>query len=224
MSNSESHDIDTLDFYSYEHLLGDDEGELLHAVRKFMTTDVAPLLLEHWSRATFPFEIVPGMRELGIAGLPYHGYGCGGRRYLLDGMIAMELARTDCSIATFNGVHAGLAMGSIYLCGSDEQRRTIPARDGALRQDRFVRADRTGGRFGGLRWAADDGAPRRGHLDPQRPKEVDRQCPLRGPDRHLGQGRHRRPGERLCGAELFAGVSPSRSRCTKSRCESSRTA
>jgi len=128
MSNSEIHDIDTLDFYSYEQLLGDEERELLHEVRKFMTTDVAPLLLEHWSRATFPFEIVPGMRELGIAGLPYHGYGCGGRRYLLDGMIAMELARTDCSIATFNGVHGGLAMGSIYLCGSDEQRqRFLPA-------------------------------------------------------------------------------------------------
>jgi glutaryl-CoA dehydrogenase len=125
MSHNE---IDTLDFYSYEHLLDDDERELLHAVRKFMTTDVAPVLLEHWSRATFPFEIVPGMRELGIAGLPYQGYGCAGRRYLLDGMIAMELARTDCSIATFNGVHAGLAMGSIYLCGSDEQRqRFLPA-------------------------------------------------------------------------------------------------
>ncbi len=43
-------------------------------------------------------------------------------------MIAMELARTDCSVATFNGVHGGLAMGSIYLCGSDEQReRFLPA-------------------------------------------------------------------------------------------------
>ncbi len=120
--------IDTSDFYSYEQLLTDDERQLLHAVRKFMTTDAAPVLLEHWSRATFPFEIVPGMRELGIAGLPYHGYGCPGHRYLLDGMIAIELARIDCSIATFNGVHGGLAMGSIYLCGSDEQReRFLPA-------------------------------------------------------------------------------------------------
>jgi glutaryl-CoA dehydrogenase len=120
--------IDTSDFYSYERLLTDEELATLHAVRKFMATDVAPVLLEHWSRATFPFEIVPGLRDLGIAGLPYHGYGCAGRRFLLDGMIAMELARTDCSIATFNGVHAGLAMGSIYLCGSDEQReRFLPA-------------------------------------------------------------------------------------------------
>jgi glutaryl-CoA dehydrogenase len=123
--------VDTSDFYAYEQLLTDDERATLHAVRKFMTSEVAPVLLENWSRATFPIEIIPGFRELGIAGLPYRGYGCAGRRFLLDGMIAMELARTDCSIATFNGVHAGLAMGSIYLCGSDEQReRLLPAMAG----------------------------------------------------------------------------------------------
>jgi glutaryl-CoA dehydrogenase len=128
MSDNDLPDLDTSDFYAYECLLTDAERELLHAVRTFTTADVAPVLLEHWSRATFPFQIVPAMRELGIAGLPYHGFGCGGRRFLLDGMIAMELARTDCSIATFNGVHGGLAMGSIYLCGSDEQReRFLPA-------------------------------------------------------------------------------------------------
>ena len=38
-------------------------------------------------------------------------------------MIAMELARVDSSIATYFGVHSGLAMGSIYLCGSEEQKQ-----------------------------------------------------------------------------------------------------
>src|SRR5208283_4349166 len=33
----------------------------------------------------------------------------------------LELARVDCSFATFHGVHSGVAMGSIYLCGSDDQ-------------------------------------------------------------------------------------------------------
>jgi glutaryl-CoA dehydrogenase len=43
-------------------------------------------------------------------------------------MIAMEIARVDPSTATFHGVHSGLAMGSIYLCGSEEQRqRWLPA-------------------------------------------------------------------------------------------------
>jgi glutaryl-CoA dehydrogenase len=35
----------------------------------------------------------------------------------------MELARVDASICTFFGVHAGLAMGSIYLDGSEEQKQ-----------------------------------------------------------------------------------------------------
>jgi glutaryl-CoA dehydrogenase len=35
----------------------------------------------------------------------------------------MELARIDASISTFFGVHTGLAMGSIYLCGSEEQKQ-----------------------------------------------------------------------------------------------------
>jgi glutaryl-CoA dehydrogenase len=43
-------------------------------------------------------------------------------------MIAMELARVDPSIATFMGVHGGLAAGSILLCGSEEQKdRWLPA-------------------------------------------------------------------------------------------------
>jgi glutaryl-CoA dehydrogenase len=35
----------------------------------------------------------------------------------------MEIAKVDCSLATFYGVHSGLAMGSIFLCGSEEQKK-----------------------------------------------------------------------------------------------------
>src|ERR1700744_4453830 len=62
------------------------------------------------------------IRDLGIAGVGYQGFGCAGGSTLLSGFIALELARVDASIATFFGVHSGLAMGSIYLCGSDEQK------------------------------------------------------------------------------------------------------
>jgi glutaryl-CoA dehydrogenase len=124
---STSIDIDTSDFYAFEKLLSDDEQLVLDAVHNFMTSQVQPIVLEHWSKSTFPFEVVPGFGALGIGGLPYQGFGCPGRSCLLDGMVAMEIARTDCSIATFSAVHSGLAMGSIYLCGSDEQReRFLP--------------------------------------------------------------------------------------------------
>jgi glutaryl-CoA dehydrogenase len=42
-------------------------------------------------------------------------------------MTAMELSRGDPSIATFMGVHSGLAMGTVQLCGSEEQKeRWLP--------------------------------------------------------------------------------------------------
>jgi len=116
------------DFYALELLLDDPDRALLHRVRGFMETEVAPVINRYWTRAAFPHELLPGLAELGIAGLAYRGDGCAGRSPLLDGMVAMELARTDPSIATFFGVHSGLAMGSVYLCGSaEQQRRWLPA-------------------------------------------------------------------------------------------------
>ncbi|MDX6239670.1 MAG: glutaryl-CoA dehydrogenase [Kribbellaceae bacterium] len=114
---------DPIDFYGLEMLLDDRDRGLLHAVRDFGDKQVAPIINEHWTRASFPFELIAPLCDLGIAGLPYTGYGCPGRSFLLDGMIAMELATADPSFATFNGVHGGLSMGSIYLCGSEEQKQ-----------------------------------------------------------------------------------------------------
>ncbi|HZD73096.1 MAG TPA: acyl-CoA dehydrogenase family protein, partial [Actinomycetota bacterium] len=116
------------DFYALELLLDQEDVALLHRVRTFMENKVEPIINHYWTRARFPHELLPGLAELGIAGLPYAGYGCPGKSPLLDGMVAMELARTDPSIATFNGVHSGLAMGSIHLCGSEAQKqRWLPA-------------------------------------------------------------------------------------------------
>jgi glutaryl-CoA dehydrogenase len=111
------------DFYQVTGMLSEDDRQLLVRVRTFMKDEVAPIINRYWMRAEFPFEIIPGLRELGIAGTPYHGYGCPGKSTLLDGFVMMELARVDPSIATFFGVQSGLAMGAIYLCGSPEQKR-----------------------------------------------------------------------------------------------------
>ncbi len=116
------------DFYQLEELLDGDGRRLLLRVRDFMEKSVAPVINHYWTREEFPHELVPGLARLGIAGLACEGNECPGGSSLLDGMIAMELARVDSSIATFMGVHGGLAMGSIYLCGSQEQkRRWLPA-------------------------------------------------------------------------------------------------
>lgn len=60
---------------------------------------------------------------MNIVGVPYEGYGCPNLPFLMEGIIAQEIARVDVSTSTFFGVHSGLAMGSIYLCGSEEQKQ-----------------------------------------------------------------------------------------------------
>ena len=111
------------DFYLLEQTLEPSGRDLLHRIRSYLEKEVQPVINNYWIREEFPHDIVAEMRSLGIAGLSYDGYGCPGGGCLLDGMVAMELARVDSSIATFFGVHSGLAMGSIYLCGSEEQKQ-----------------------------------------------------------------------------------------------------
>jgi glutaryl-CoA dehydrogenase len=112
------------DFYQITDCLSPADRERMKRIRAFMESKVAPIINKFWAEDSFPFEILPGIRDLGIAGLGYEGYGCAGGSTLLAGFAAMEIARVDCSCATFFGVHSGLAMGSIYLCGSEEQKKT----------------------------------------------------------------------------------------------------
>jgi glutaryl-CoA dehydrogenase len=111
------------DFYQVTESLKDSERAVLQRVRTFMETKVAPVINQHWLEDSFPFDLVPDFRDLQISGAGYEGYGCAGGSTLVAGFIAMELARVDCSFATFFGVHSGLAMGSIFLCGSEAQKQ-----------------------------------------------------------------------------------------------------
>ncbi len=111
------------DFYQVVECLNDAERDTLKQVRAFMEAEVAPVITKYWSEDSFPFEVLPGLRDLKIGGLGYSGYGCRGGSTLLTGFVMMEMARVDASFATFFGVHNGLAIGSIYLGGSEEQRK-----------------------------------------------------------------------------------------------------
>src|SRR5271157_4816415 len=116
------------DFYRIADLLDPKERVVAQRVREFMEAEVAPIIEDYWARDKFPFEIIPKIAGVGIGGIGYEGYGVAGGSMLLNGFISMELARVDSSIATFWGVHTGLAAGSIYLCGDEEQKqRWLPA-------------------------------------------------------------------------------------------------
>ena len=87
----------------------------------------------------------------------------------------MEMARFDASIATFFGVHSGLAMGSIALVGSEEQKQKwLPPMARMEKIGCFGLTEPAGG-LGNRRRPHNDGEARGRHLDSQRPEAVDRQ-------------------------------------------------
>jgi glutaryl-CoA dehydrogenase len=116
------------DFYELSDKLTPEQRALQLKVRSFMEEEVAPIVNDYWLRDEFPYELIPKFGELGLAGVTYEGYGCPNLPFLIEGVLAMEMARVDSSIATFFGVQSGLSMGSIYMCGSEEQKQEwLPA-------------------------------------------------------------------------------------------------
>lgn len=110
------------DFYSVSELLTPDERQTQLDLRMFLEKEVKPIADDYWNRAEFPMHLIPKVGELKLAGLTYKGYGCPGRRNVLEGILAMEMARVDTSFSTFFGVQSGLAMGSIFHLGSEAQK------------------------------------------------------------------------------------------------------
>src|SRR5215467_14511396 len=111
------------DFYNYADLLNAEERAILQKVRTFMESKVQPIINKYWVEDAFPFELVPAVKDLNLGGLGIQGYGCAGGNQLLVGLIGVEMARVDASIATFFGVHNFLSMGSIAIAGSEEQKQ-----------------------------------------------------------------------------------------------------
>jgi len=111
------------DFYDLYETLNPEELGIVKQVRGFMESKVAPIITKYWADDAFPFELLPAFKELNIGGLGMQGYECRGGSLALLGFVMMEMARIDPSIATFFGVHDGLAMGSIYIDGSEAQKQ-----------------------------------------------------------------------------------------------------
>jgi glutaryl-CoA dehydrogenase len=92
-------------------------------VRDFVDREITPHIGAYWEAYEDAIPLLLKLRDLGVCGAGLKGYGCPSFSAVGSGMIAMELARSDVSFATMFGVTSGLAMTSIWLCGSEEQKQ-----------------------------------------------------------------------------------------------------
>jgi glutaryl-CoA dehydrogenase len=111
------------DYFRIRHQLTPSQLAHLERTRAFVDEEVLPVINGYWERAEFPRPLVEKLGALGIVGDGIVGYGCPDLDPLSVGLIHMELSRGDGSLATFVGVQAGLAMQSIAMLGSEEQKQ-----------------------------------------------------------------------------------------------------
>ncbi|MCW2646614.1 MAG: glutaryl-CoA dehydrogenase [Pseudonocardiales bacterium] len=111
------------DFFLIADQLSDEERAYWRRTRDFVDDVVLPTINDYWERAEFPYPLVEKLAGLGIIGDGIQGYGCAPMSPIACGLIHMELNRGDGSLGTFLGVQAGLAMQSIAMLGSEEQKQ-----------------------------------------------------------------------------------------------------
>ncbi len=107
---------------AFESVSGADREHWMRA-RAFVQEDLLPVIAGHWDGAEYSLDLVRRLGELDLLrdGVAVDGYP--GMSKTAAGLVSMELSRGDGSIATVSGVQGGLAMRSIALCGSEEQRQ-----------------------------------------------------------------------------------------------------
>ncbi|MFC4453141.1 acyl-CoA dehydrogenase family protein [Deinococcus sonorensis] len=112
------------DFFGLLNTLTPAQREVAAAARRFMETEVAPIMNDHWSRDEFPQQLIPRLRELNLLRRIWNEDGSRTPdASVVEGLLTQEFCRVDVSTAVFFGVHAGLAAASIALGGSDAQKR-----------------------------------------------------------------------------------------------------
>lgn len=110
------------DFYAFQGTLSPTEQHALRRIREFLETEVRPRADEFWERAESPRHLIPRLAELDLYGNAFAETRAFENSCVYRGWVAMEISRVDPSTATFVGVHSGLAMTSVDVGGSDEQR------------------------------------------------------------------------------------------------------
>src|SRR3954447_499791 len=111
------------DYLHIRDELTESELDCLERARRFVDDEVLSAITDYWERAELPWELIRRLGELGLVGDGIEGYGCPEMSPLAAGLVSMEINRGDGSLGTFLGVQAGLAMRSIAMLGSEDQKR-----------------------------------------------------------------------------------------------------
>jgi short-chain 2-methylacyl-CoA dehydrogenase len=104
--------------------LPDHYEQLAKTVRDFARSVVAPVAARHDAEHSFPYEVVAGMADMGLFGLPFpEEYGGMGGDYFALCLALEELGKIDQSVAIT--LEAGVSLGAmpVYRFGTETQKQ-----------------------------------------------------------------------------------------------------
>ena len=93
-------------------------------MRDFAQSVVAPVSAKHDEEHSFPYEVVSGMADMGLFGLPFpEEYGGMGGDYFALCLALEELGKVDQSVAIT--LEAGVSLGAmpVYRFGNEDQKQ-----------------------------------------------------------------------------------------------------
>lgn len=113
-----------LDVLGIGALLSDEERLTQSEVRRFVETEITPIIAQCFEEARFPVNLIPALAALGVLGanLPEE-YGCAGMNNVAYGLVMQELEAGDSGIRSFASVQGALCMYPIFQFGSEDQKR-----------------------------------------------------------------------------------------------------
>ena len=118
-------------------MLPDHYEQLAKTVRDFAQSVVAPVAAKHDEEHSFPYEVVSGMADMGLFGLPFpEEYGGMGGDYFALCLALEELGKVDQSVAIT--LEAGVSLGAmpVYRFGTEAQKQ-----EWLLSNEQFSRMD-----------------------------------------------------------------------------------
>lgn len=116
----------SLDFCFFDDLLTPEESQFRQQVREFADNEITPTICEYYEKAAFPQPILEKLGQKGwIKSFVDKPYG-EGKNPMYFGLLLLEIARGDPSIATTVFVHTGVILYTLQPFGSDEHKKLIP--------------------------------------------------------------------------------------------------
>lgn len=109
-----------IDPFGVLNLLPEDEKEWFLRIRKYLQEEVRSQVTDYWNREEFPFHLLEGMAEVGLARLETSG-----TSWLFRGLVYAEVTRVDVSLSALVGIHNELVLGMVNALGSEEQKKDM---------------------------------------------------------------------------------------------------